>query len=212
MTLPNRITMARLGLVVIFMFLLFAAGSASEDGRVGPVPMPAVIPRAGALFVFIIAVITDALDGKLARSRGEVSDLGKLLDPLADKVLTSAALVSFVQLDEIHVPAWMVVLIISREFLVTGLRAAAASAGRSLPATAAGKHKTAWQMVAIITVLGFLVARDALILLAKEQAWALIDQWVQLLVYCTMLVAVVLSVVSGAAYLRSNRDLYLGGA
>lgn len=210
MTLPTKLTIGRLGLTVVFMFLLFLAASAEQGGSRRLMAVPPFVLRAGALVVFLAAVVTDALDGRLARRHGLETDLGRLLDPLADKILISAALISFVQLREIHVPAWMVVVIISREFAVTGLRGMAAAKGRVLPATPAGKLKTAWQMAAIVAVLVFLVVRDALFELARQDAWVAIDGWMRALVYCTMLVAVVLSAVSGCMYLYRNRDVYLG--
>jgi CDP-diacylglycerol--glycerol-3-phosphate 3-phosphatidyltransferase len=97
--------------------------------------------------IFLIAAATDWLDGFLARSRGEVTNLGKLLDPVADKLLTSSAFISLVELQ--LAPAWMVVVIVGREFAVTGLRSIAAAHGVVISASRWGKLKTASQVVAI---------------------------------------------------------------
>jgi len=106
---------------------------------------------AAALILFIFAAITDALDGHLARTIYGCSDFGSLLDPLADKVLTAAAFIGFVELGVM--PAWMVVLILSREMMVTGLRLLAAEKSVVIAANRWGKQKTIWQMAYIIAVL-----------------------------------------------------------
>ncbi len=111
-----------------------------------------------AVLVFIVAALTDSLDGIIARKYGAVSDFGKLVDPLADKLLVMAALVMLVaQKDEIYgdpwVPAWMVVVVLAREIWVTGLRAVAAADGRIMEAGSAGKVKSMLQMLAIILLL-----------------------------------------------------------
>ena len=104
-----------------------------------------------ALFFFCFAGVTDFLDGRIARSRNLITNFGKLMDPLADKILTAAAFIGFVELG--FMPAWMVTLIISREMMVTGLRLLAVDKGIILSAGIWGKHKTIWQMVFIIAVL-----------------------------------------------------------
>lgn len=104
-----------------------------------------------SLIIFVLAALTDALDGHLARKIYGCTDFGKLMDPLADKVLTAAAFIGFVELEVM--PSWMVTLILSREFMVTGLRLLAADKGIVLAAGIWGKHKTIWQMVFIGIVL-----------------------------------------------------------
>src|SRR5437870_436688 len=106
--------------------------------------------RLFALIIFIGASITDWYDGKVARQTGTVTVIGTFLDPLVDKMLIVAALVGFVEMRELHIPAWMVVLIISREFLITGLRTLAAARGVGLAAERAGKFNTASQVTAIL--------------------------------------------------------------
>jgi CDP-diacylglycerol--glycerol-3-phosphate 3-phosphatidyltransferase len=104
-----------------------------------------------AAVIFIAASLTDWLDGLIARRRHQVTTLGKLLDPVADKLLVAAALISLVQINK--VPAWMVVVIIGREFAVTGLRGIAASVGTVIPASEAAKYKTLSQYVAITLLI-----------------------------------------------------------
>ena len=133
---PNVLTLSRFGMA----FLLMVCLSVSFPGAAWL-----------ALIIFILAAITDALDGHLARTVYGCTDFGKLMDPLADKVLTAAAFIGFVELGVM--PAWMVTLILAREFMVTGLRLLAADKGIVLAAGIWGKHKTVWQMVFIIVVL-----------------------------------------------------------
>jgi CDP-diacylglycerol--glycerol-3-phosphate 3-phosphatidyltransferase len=102
-------------------------------------------------FIFGLAVLTDYLDGYFARRRNQVTRLGILLDPIADKMLTAAAFISLVEMDA--VPAWMVVIIVGREFAVTGLRNVAASRGILIPASPLGKGKMVSQVVAIFLLL-----------------------------------------------------------
>src|SRR6185295_7148436 len=145
--LPTQLTLLRL--ILVPFFLVFTI---SDN----------LTTRIAALIIFVAASITDLYDGRLARKLGQVTTLGIFLDPLADKFLISSAFVAFVQIPEIYVPAWMVVLIIGREFLITGLRTLAASKGRILPAQRAGKFKTTSQLVAIITILVILTANSFL--------------------------------------------------
>lgn len=136
MNLPNTLTMIRIILVPIFMLVLLVK-----------------IPY-GQLFaalIFIIAASTDGLDGYIARKRKQVTNFGKLMDPLADKLLVSAALISLVQLGQIS--GWVAVIIIGREFAVTGLRSVAAAEGIIISASKLGKYKTISQIVAIVAIL-----------------------------------------------------------
>ena len=145
MKLPDLLTISRLGLAALLIGLL---------------TMPLPYAKTAALVVFIIASITDFLDGELARRVYGESDFGRLMDPLTDKVLVCAAFVAFVELKVM--PAWIVVLIISREFLVTGLRLLATTHGQVIAAGFWGKHKTLSQMVTIIILLAGLSFRDAI--------------------------------------------------
>ena len=142
-SLPNMLTYVRLLLIPIFVYLLMDPSRTMIYAAIG---------------IFVFASLTDYLDGVLARSFNAVSDTGKLLDPVADKILVMAALVMLVSLKttevgEPWVPVWMVVLILARETWVTGLRSVAASQGVVMAAGQAGKWKSFLQMVAIVFLL-----------------------------------------------------------
>jgi len=139
--LPTKLTVTRLLATPVFILLL----SISFTGN-----------YILALILFLLAMLTDYVDGSLARSRGEVTDAGKLLDPLADKILISSAFIIFVGLPEVLLPAWLVIIIVSREFAITGLRLLAACQGKIIPAGKWGKHKTVSQVVAVTAVLIYL--------------------------------------------------------
>ena len=154
--IPNWLTLLRIALIPVFVLLMHEP----EDWMVY-----------FATFVFIVAAFTDYLDGVVARRYGAVSDLGKLLDPVADKILVMAALVMLVaqrsdMYGEPWVPGWMVVLVLARETWVTGLRTVAASRGVIVPANTTGKYKSALQMFAIVLLL--LHDKMALPLLGRE--------------------------------------------
>jgi CDP-diacylglycerol---glycerol-3-phosphate 3-phosphatidyltransferase len=136
MTLPNWLSLARILLIPVFMVALL-----------GNIPYGDLV----AVVVFSAAAATDSLDGYLARSRNAVTTVGKLLDPLADKLLISAALISLVELD--RVAAWVAMVIIAREFAVTGLRLIAAAENVVIAASPWGKIKTTVQVVAIIALI-----------------------------------------------------------
>jgi len=136
MNLPISLTLLRIFFVPIVVVLLLTKGGNMNLWAVG---------------VFLLAAVTDLLDGYLARKRGQITTLGILLDPIADKLLTSAA---FISLTELHlVPAWMVVIIIGREFAVSGLRSIASSEGFLVEASELGKTKMVFQVVAITTII-----------------------------------------------------------
>lgn len=132
MNLPNRLTVARFLFIPLFMV-------------VASIKYPHADYVAAAIFV--LASVTDGLDGYFARKRGQETTFGKLMDPLADKILVSAALIVLVELHRL--PGWAALLIISREFAVTGLRAVAAAGGNVIPAGRLGKIKTITQIVAV---------------------------------------------------------------
>jgi len=112
-----------------------------------------------SLLVFIIAAITDSYDGKIARERRLETTFGKFADPLADKILVSAAFIYFVAIPTLHIPAWMVILIVAREFVVTGLRLIAMSKGVVIAASLKGKLKTTFQITTIIIILFILLIK-----------------------------------------------------
>ena len=183
MNLPNRLTLARLAFSAVFV-LCFT--------------LEFPFRFTAAFGVFLLAALTDMLDGIIARRLNLITDFGKLMDPLADKILTASAFICLIGFEAI--PAWAVILIISREFLITGLRTLSAAKGLVIPADNLGKHKTTWQMITITYFL-FLLSLDEI----GNPPWIGVA-WLfgtRLLVPVT----VVLSVYSGLAYLFKNREL-----
>jgi CDP-diacylglycerol--glycerol-3-phosphate 3-phosphatidyltransferase len=198
MTLANRLTLLRLALVPAFMAFMV---------------VDRLETRILSLFVFIGASITDWYDGNVARKTGTVTVVGTFLDPLVDKMLIAAALVGFVELAEIHVPAWMVVLIISREFLITGLRSLAASRGIVMSAERAGKFKMTSQITAIITILVILIVNAAQVRwpdlqFPYHEGWPTIMRaLLERTPFWLVLWVTVLTLVSGVLYIQKYRDL-----
>src|SRR6185436_382080 len=143
MNLPNSLTIARMVLVPLLVVVLLTE---FEGSRIAGVPKEFV-----AAAIFGIASLTDWLDGYLARRRRQVTWLGQILDPIADKLLTSAAFISLVQMG--LAPAWMVAIIIGREFAVTALRSIAHARGAAMPASSLGKLKMVSQIVAILALI-----------------------------------------------------------
>ncbi len=148
MNLPNKITLVRITLVPIIMFFLLIN---FDFGRVRIVGQVLTYSEIIATIIFIIAAATDGIDGYVARKRRLVTNLGKFLDPLADKLLVTASLISLVEMDRLA--AWVAVVIISREFAVTGLRLVAAAEGTVIAASKLGKIKTVTQIVAIVLLM-----------------------------------------------------------
>ena len=186
MNLPNFLTIIRMALVPVFI-VFFYIGQGGQQ-----------IYFVLAFAVFIIASATDAVDGHIARKRNLITNFGKLMDPLADKVLTTAAFIVFV--DAHIIPAWMVIVILAREFIITGLRGVAASEGVIIAAGLSGKLKTIFQMVAIgIILLGLAIgnspAEDSLRLFVSNAG--LVCLWI----------AVALTIYSGIEYLWKGRKL-----
>lgn len=201
MNLPNKLTLLRLYLVPVFMIFTIVDNSWM---------------RIFALVIFIGASLTDLYDGHLARKYGEVTDFGKFMDPLADKILITAAFVCFVGMKEIYVPAWMVVLILAREFMITGLRTLAASKGVVIAASRAGKFKTTSQLTAIIVILINLCVNSVLEEYYHLTPAALIEKpgWPSIFgntlvwsSYWIVFVTTILTIVSGLSYLNKNRAL-----
>ncbi len=193
MNVPNQLTVARFGLTVVFLMILFSQ-----------VPLYST----WALIVFVAASLTDYFDGRIARRDNLITDFGKLMDPLADKILTGAAFIAFVGMDRMS--AWMVIVIVSRELAITGLRLLAASKQVVLAAERFGKHKTISQITAIIAVLVGMAYPAWGSLGETLFGWKVAGQpWVDGFAYLAQWVAVILTFYSGAVYLIRNRDLYL---
>ena len=192
MNVPNGLTVGRLGLTVVLLALL---------------SLPGLIPwaRTWALIVFGVAGLTDYLDGRLARTVYGETAFGRLMDPLADKVLVCAAFVSFAAIG--LVPAFIVVIIISREFLVTGLRLLAIEQGLLISAGKWGKHKTIWQIVAIVFILAGMALRHD-ILGGLDPAWlARYDLWFGRATVGMAAAVALITVLSGYLYFRENREV-----
>jgi len=164
MNLPNSLTIARIFLVPVLVSVLLT----KFEGRL-VVGLPVELVAAA---IFGLASLTDWLDGYLTRRRKQVTTLGQILDPLADKLLISATLVSLVQLD--LAPAWMVGVIISREIAVTGLRNLAYSRGLSMPASGLGKLKMASQVTAILLLILGWERVPALLVLGQAALWVVL--------------------------------------
>jgi CDP-diacylglycerol---glycerol-3-phosphate 3-phosphatidyltransferase len=148
MNLANKITLTRIFLVPIIMFFLLARLDLSQL-VIGSFSI--TYNQLIATFIFIVAASTDGLDGYIARSRKMVTNLGKLLDPLADKLLVAAVLISLVEMQKLD--AWIAIVIISREFAITGLRQVALLEGKVVAASMWGKWKTAIQITMIVDLL-----------------------------------------------------------
>ena len=158
-----------------------------------------------ALLLFLLAGITDYADGEIARRWNMETDFGRLMDPLVDKIMMAAAFICLVPLGAI--PAWAATVIVSREFLITGLRLLAASKGRVLSAEKLGKHKTAWQIITAIFFLLMLSVGEFTTLKEASRAaavYAALWYWGGALL---LVVTVALTLVSGAGYLWKNRAL-----
>jgi CDP-diacylglycerol---glycerol-3-phosphate 3-phosphatidyltransferase len=177
MNLANKLTIIRIFLVPVFMFFLLVKVPYGEYIAVG---------------VFILAAATDSLDGYIARSRNQVTKFGKFMDPLADKLLVTAALISLVEMGKLS--AWVAFIIIAREFAITGLRVLAASENITIAASWWGKIKTITQIVAII------------VLLLDNFPFKYIG-----VPFDTIMVAaaVVFTIISGADYIYKNRSVFL---
>ncbi len=143
MNLPNSITLIRIFSIPLLIWILSSSHFNTENGS----------KELLASALFIAASMTDGIDGYLARRRGQITTMGILLDPLADKLLIAAAFVTLVQFNPSLVPAWIAVVIIGREFLVSGLRSIAASEGFTIEASDLGKFKMVVQIVSVVAVI-----------------------------------------------------------
>lgn len=145
MTLPNALTLLRIFFIPLLLAVLLRKDVQIETQWI------TLTKEWIALPIFLVAALTDLLDGIIARRRGQISTLGTLLDPVADKLLISAAFISLVELQ--MVPAWMVVMIVGREFAVSGLRSIAAAEGYTIEASELGKTKMVMQVIAVSLLL-----------------------------------------------------------
>ncbi len=178
MNLPNRLTVARVILIPFFVFFLLF--DPSND-----------VFKWTALAIFVVASLTDLLDGKIARKYNLITDFGKFMDPLADKLLVCSAMIGLIELGRI--PSWIVIIIIAREFTISGFRLIAADNGRVIAASYWGKFKTTFQMIMVI------------LMIADIQI-----SWVQILTQIIMWIALALTIISLIDYLIKNKDVMNG--
>ena len=192
MNLPNKLTVLRMVLIPFVMFFYLATF------------IPHGIGKIVALVIFIIAALTDLLDGKIARKHNLVTNLGKFLDPIADKILTASVLFMIMADGTIPAPYGVIIvtIIIAREFMVSALRLIAASQGTVLAADIWGKAKTMVQMIAIpiCMLIPFLIE------LGGVASWLILT--VQIVGWTTLGVATVLTIVSGVNYLVKNINCF----
>ncbi|MCR4588693.1 MAG: CDP-diacylglycerol--glycerol-3-phosphate 3-phosphatidyltransferase [Lachnospiraceae bacterium] len=176
MNLPNKLTMFRVILIPFFVVAVLLENTYP-------------ILKWVALVIFIVASLTDLLDGKIARKYNLVTDFGKFMDPLADKLLVCSAMICLIELGRI--PSWVVVIIIAREFTISGFRLIAADNGRVIAASYWGKFKTTFQMFMVILMLADI---SELAILTTIIMW----------------IALILTIVSLIDYLWKNRDVMKG--
>ena len=177
MNLPNKLTLLRICLIPVFVILMLS--QVSNFFLISCV-------------IFIIASITDFLDGKIARKYNLVTDFGKFMDPLADKLLVLSALICMIEYD--LVAGWMVIIIVARELTVSILRAIAADNGKVIAASGGGKIKTTSQMIAIILLLiGANYSNSQIVFVGT----------------IAMYIATIFTLYSGIAYLYKNRELFM---
>lgn len=186
MNLPNKLTISRIILAIIFIEFLFIKG---------------VGAKFMAFAIFILACITDYYDGFIARKNGQITDFGKLMDPIADKILALGAFLAFVEMRLI--PAWMVIIIIARELFITGIRILALSKKKVLAAETGGKHKTVSQMVSVISIIVFLIIKESGFIFRYTE-------YMHSGIYVIMVIAVVMTIISGVSYILKNKEVFLG--
>jgi CDP-diacylglycerol--glycerol-3-phosphate 3-phosphatidyltransferase len=176
MNLPNKLTILRIVLIPFFMFFLLNPS----------LPYSEII----ALLIYSVASVTDSIDGYLARKHNLITDFGKFMDPLADKLLVISSLICFVEMGVIN--SWVTMIIVSRELAITGFRTLAVSKGITLAANIWGKIKTIFQMITIILIL---VVNTGMI------------ENVEVLINILMSITVLLTILSGIVYIGKNRKV-----
>lgn len=190
MNTPNKITMSRIVLTVVFLWFLLWWEKVWWTKLV-------------SLLVFVVAALSDFLDGMIAKKRNLITDFGKLMDPIADKILVLSAFAAFLQLQIINV--WMFMVIISREILITSLRLFALNKGKVLAASKAGKQKTVSQMTVIFLILAFIAFQEIMKrFFIWNPDWDSFFKWG---VYLLMLFTVGVTLYSGLSYLWENRKI-----
>ncbi len=179
MNLPNKLTVLRVILIPFFVFFLLNDAMNPNFKWI-------------ALAIFIVASLTDLLDGKIARKYNLITDFGKFMDPLADKLLVCSAMIALIELGRIE--AWIVIVIIAREFIISGFRLIAADNGRVIAASYWGKFKTNFQMFMVIFMIANLQTPAFMPIVTQVLKW----------------IALVLTIVSLIDYLIKNKDVMSG--
>ena len=179
MNLPNKLTTLRVIMIPFFVFFLLWQNGENTTFRMI------------ALILFIVASLTDLLDGKIARKYNLVTNFGKFMDPLADKLLVCSALICLIELGQL--PAWMVIVIISREFIISGFRLVASDNGVVIAASYWGKFKTTFQMIAVILLI-------------------LDIQAIQIVTSACVWIALALTIISLVDYIAKNYKLLTEGS
>lgn len=177
MNLPNKLTILRMILIIPFVIILLSGCLGNASGIT-------------ALVIFIVASLTDLLDGKIARKYNLVTNFGKFMDPLADKMLVCAAMICLVATKPDMMPAWAVIIILSREFIISGFRLVASDAGIVIAASMWGKVKTVSQMAMIILMLAGI-------------PWGPMDLIIKIVMY----IAVILTIISLVDYIWKNKEV-----
>ncbi len=197
MTLATKLTLMRVAAIPFFMLAFFFR----EPGA----PLEEDWGKTLATLIFIIAAITDYYDGYLARLYKEVTTFGRFIDPIADKLLVSTALIAMVEYRAItHTAAWVAIIIIAREFAVTGLRLICAERGQVIDASGAGKIKTTFQLTAIITALCFLTIRIFLMSYNQQTYLEMLMKIYSPVIQGLMILAALATVYSGYDYFKKN--------
>ena len=178
LNLPNKLTLLRVILIPLCMFFIVYP-------VFGKIASPII-----AAVLFILTSLTDMLDGKIARKYNLVTDFGKFMDPLADKLLVYSAFCIFVEIK--FVPAWMFIIILAREFAVAGIRTVAASTGKVIAAGITGKIKTVLQMICVLCLIMSCVVHDPFYIAGQGFLWG----------------SLVMTVVSGTEYIVKNIDVF----
>ncbi len=188
MNLPNKLTVARIIATPIFMFTMIT------DFKYHYVI---------SLVIFALASLTDMLDGKIARKHGLVTDFGKFLDPLADKMLTTAAYLGFLQSGICPGITWIVFIVLFREFMITSLRLVCVQSGKVIAANMWGKAKTVSQMVAIIATM-FIISLPSFVTVSDA-----LTSFFNIAVTVMLWISAVLTVISGVIYIVQNKEAIL---
>ena len=188
---PNKLTIARMIITPVFLAVLLWE----------PLPHRFLV----ATIIYSIAAITDAIDGKLARKNNQITNFGKLLDPIADKVLTTSALLAFMVMDLCNI--WIVMIVLTREFAVASIRMIAAANGVVIPANFWGKLKTVSQMTFTIVIMLLGEVQGLLQTYAADFAATLPDNLLSLISNGLLWITAILTVISGAIYIKDSKNV-----